>query len=236
MPRKPRRKPLVWLWRLLTVWMCSAHPLAGRGVDALVRDVERRRDGRIAAVGVGDEQRIRGEDRLQHVLHAVCVQRRQGMAEGLVRRGRRRPGSAPARARGRASWRLAHAPAQACAPASAPPSGSQGRCVSSASTIPASRSGAWRSADSLIVSPVPSEAPKASQRSLWCSPDSAAPVSAPNVFPHSLHRNRRRPRALPRDTAPPAGPTEPPRPPCAAPPSTHRHARTSPETDRDPSL
>ena len=82
MPWKPRRKPLIWLWRLLTVWMCSAHPLAGRGVDALVRDVERRRDGRIAAVGVGDEQRIRGEDRLQHVLHAVCVQRRQGMAEG----------------------------------------------------------------------------------------------------------------------------------------------------------
>ena len=82
MPRKPRRKPLIWLWRLLTVWMCSAHPLAGRGVDALVRDVERRRDGRIAAVGVGDEQRIRGEDRLQHVLHAVCVQRRQGMAGG----------------------------------------------------------------------------------------------------------------------------------------------------------
>ena len=82
MPRKARRKPLIWLWRLLTVWMCSAHPLAGRGVDALVRDVERRRDGRIAAVGVGDEQRIRGEDRLQHVLHAVCVQRRQGMAEG----------------------------------------------------------------------------------------------------------------------------------------------------------
>ena len=57
-------------------------PLAGRGVDALVRDVERRRDGRMAAVGVVDEKRIRGEDRLQHVLHAVCVQRRQGMAEG----------------------------------------------------------------------------------------------------------------------------------------------------------
>ena len=59
-------------------------PLAGRGVDALVRDVERRRDGRIAAVGVGNEQRIWSEDRLQHFLHAVRVQRRQGMAEGLV--------------------------------------------------------------------------------------------------------------------------------------------------------
>lgn len=46
-------------------------PLAGRGVDALVRDVERRHDGRIAAVGVGDQQRIRGEDRLQHLLHAL---------------------------------------------------------------------------------------------------------------------------------------------------------------------
>jgi len=57
-------------------------PLAGRGVDALVRDVERHRDGRIAAVGVGDQQGIRGEDRLQHLLHTVCVERRQGMAEG----------------------------------------------------------------------------------------------------------------------------------------------------------
>ena len=64
MPRRMRRKPLIWLWRLLTVWMCTAHrapdPLASGGVDALVRDVERRRDGRIAAVGVGDEQGIRG--------------------------------------------------------------------------------------------------------------------------------------------------------------------------------
>ena len=59
-------------------------PLASRGVDALVRDVERRRDGRIAAVGVGDQQGIRGEDRLQHLLHAICVQRRQGVAEGLA--------------------------------------------------------------------------------------------------------------------------------------------------------
>ena len=31
-------------------------PLAGRGVDALARGVERRRDGRIAALGVGDRQ------------------------------------------------------------------------------------------------------------------------------------------------------------------------------------
>jgi len=59
-------------------------PLAGGAVDALVRDIERRRDGRVAAVGVGDEQRIRGEDRLQHLLHGVRVQRRQGMAEGLA--------------------------------------------------------------------------------------------------------------------------------------------------------
>ena len=45
-----------------------------------MRDIERRRDGWVAAVGVGDEQRIRGEDRLQHVLHGVRVQRGQGMA------------------------------------------------------------------------------------------------------------------------------------------------------------
>jgi len=44
-------------------------PLAGRGVDALVRDVERRRDRRVAAVGVGDQQRIRGEDLLQHLAY-----------------------------------------------------------------------------------------------------------------------------------------------------------------------
>ena len=56
--------------------------LAGGGVDALVTDIERRRDGRIATVGVGDQQRVRGEDRLQHLSDVVCVQRRQGMAEG----------------------------------------------------------------------------------------------------------------------------------------------------------
>lgn len=50
MPRRARRKSLIRLWRLLTVWMCTAPrtPLAGRGVDALVGDVERRRDRRIA--------------------------------------------------------------------------------------------------------------------------------------------------------------------------------------------
>ncbi len=60
-------------------------PLAGRSVDALVWDVERRRNGRIAAVGVGDEHRIRCDDRLQPLLHAVCVEGGQGMAEGLAR-------------------------------------------------------------------------------------------------------------------------------------------------------
>ena len=60
----------------------TAHSLASRDIDALVRDVERRRDGRIAAVGVGDQQGIGGEDRLQHLLHVVCVESGQGMAEG----------------------------------------------------------------------------------------------------------------------------------------------------------
>ena len=60
----------------------TAHPFASRGVGALVRDIERRRDGRIAAVGVRDGQRIRGEDRLQHLLYADCVESGQGMAEG----------------------------------------------------------------------------------------------------------------------------------------------------------
>ena len=75
---------MIWLWRLLTVWMCRAPRTrsAGGAVDALVRDVERRRDGRIAAVGVGDEQGIAGDDRLQRLLHAVCVESGQGMAEG----------------------------------------------------------------------------------------------------------------------------------------------------------
>lgn len=61
---------------------CAPDPLASRSVDTLVRDVERRRVGRLAAVGVGDRQGIRGEDRLQHRLHVVRVQRRQGVAEG----------------------------------------------------------------------------------------------------------------------------------------------------------
>ena len=80
--------------------------------------------------------------------------------------------------------------------------------VSSASTIPASRSGAcrtasrkrWRqrcavlgaipqrAADARIVSPSANDSPNDSQRSLWCRPDSAVPVSAPNVFPQALHR------------------------------------------------
>ena len=47
-----------------------------------MRDVERRCDGRIAAVGVGDEQGIAGDDRLQRLLHALCVESGQGLAEG----------------------------------------------------------------------------------------------------------------------------------------------------------
>ena len=53
-----------------------------------------------------------------------------------------------------------------------------------------------RAADGLIVFPSASEAPKDSHRSLWCSPQSAAPVGAPNVFPRSLRPKRRRPHAL----------------------------------------
>ncbi len=43
----------------------AADPLAGGAADALVGEVERRRDGRIATVGVGDRQGIPGDDRLQ---------------------------------------------------------------------------------------------------------------------------------------------------------------------------
>ena len=42
---------------------CALDLLGSRSVDALVRDVECRRDERIAAVVVGDQQRIWGEDR-----------------------------------------------------------------------------------------------------------------------------------------------------------------------------
>ena len=60
----------------------AANPLAGGAVDALVRDAQRRCDRRIAAVGVGDEQGIAGDDRLQRLLHALCVEGGQGVAEG----------------------------------------------------------------------------------------------------------------------------------------------------------
>ncbi len=100
-------------------------PLAGRSGDALVRDVEHRRNGRIAAVGVGDEQRIRCDDRLQPLLHAVWVEGGQGMAEGLARtvggdQDRR------LRARGRVCGPSRRAGAT-CGPASAPPCGSRER-------------------------------------------------------------------------------------------------------------
>ena len=48
-----------------------------------------------------------------------------------------------------------------------------------------------------------------------------------------LPRPVRSPPARPR---PPAGPTAPLQPPCAAPPSTRQHAKTNPESARDPSL
>ena len=63
----------------------------------------------------------------------------------LRRRDRRQPGSAPARARGRVCGPCRRAGA-ACDPASAPPFRLSRTKVSSASTIPASRSGAWRTA------------------------------------------------------------------------------------------
>ena len=55
-------------------------PLATRRVDT---EVKRRRDGRIAAVRVGYEQGIAGDDRFQHRLLVLCVQRGQGVARGL---------------------------------------------------------------------------------------------------------------------------------------------------------
>ena len=58
MPRGLRRKvliPAVAAVDRLDV-LSAPDPLAGRGVDALARGVERRRDGRIAALGVGDRQ------------------------------------------------------------------------------------------------------------------------------------------------------------------------------------
>ena len=50
----------------------------------------------------------------------------------------------------------------------------------------------------------------------------------------SAARHPRPARSPPERRRPPAGPTAPPRPPGAAPPSTHRHARTSLETAHDP--
>ena len=48
------------------------------------------------------------------------------------------------------------------------------------------------------------------------------------------YRDRRQALTPPAGTRS-AGPTAPPRPPCTAPSSTHQHARTTPETARDPS-
>ena len=62
----------------------AAHTLTGAAVDGLVRDVERRRDRRIAPVGVGDEQGVPGDNRLQSLRHALGVEDRQGAAEGLA--------------------------------------------------------------------------------------------------------------------------------------------------------
>ena len=59
-------------------------PLASRRIGALVRNVERRRDGRVAAIGGGDQKSMRDEDRLQDFLHPASVQRRQGMTEDLA--------------------------------------------------------------------------------------------------------------------------------------------------------
>ena len=100
-------------------------PLAGRRVDALVWDVERRRNGRIAAVGIGDEQRIRCDDRLQPLLHAVWVEGGQGMAEGVARTvgGDQ---DRPLLARGPVCGPSRRAGA-ACSPASAPPCSSRER-------------------------------------------------------------------------------------------------------------
>ena len=62
----------------------AAHTLTGAAVDGLVRDVERCRDRWIAPVGVGDEQGVPGDNRLQSLRHALGVEDRQGAAEGLA--------------------------------------------------------------------------------------------------------------------------------------------------------
>ena len=108
----------------LDVWSV-ADPIAGRGVDALVRGAERHRDGRIAAVDVGDQRDIQGEGRLQHRLHVVCVQRRQGVAdEGRTGSSVGGDQDRHLLAREAAFLRFAGA---ACNPASAAPCGHRGR-------------------------------------------------------------------------------------------------------------
>ena len=240
----------------------APNPLPCRAVVyvALVRDVERGCDGRIAAVGVGDQQGIRGEDRCQHRLHVVCAQPgrvwlrvapARSAATGTRTCSRERPcflALPPCRRGLRFSFRS--------------PLRLSRTKVPSASTIPASRSGAWRTAarkqrwrrrcavlgaipqraaDSLIVSSAPREAPRDSQRSLRCSPDSAVPVRATNVpsqalsdsaadrvpcreTPHRRCRNADSAACYPRPTRSPRArrhplldPTAPPPLPCAAP-------------------
>ena len=63
------------------------------------------------------------------------------------------------------------------------------------------------------------------------------PVTLPRRWRNadSAAHHPRPARSPPARLRPPAGPTAPPRPPCTAPSSTHQHARTTPETARDPS-
>ena len=63
------------------------------------RDVERRCDGRIAAVGVGDEQGIAGDDRLQRLLHGLfALPTERGVPRVLAEGGTSGAMAAPARA------------------------------------------------------------------------------------------------------------------------------------------
>ena len=206
-------------------------PLAGRRVDALVWDVEHRRNGRIAAVGVGDEQRIRCDDRLQPLLHAVCVEGGQGMAEGLARTvgGDQ---DRPRRARDRVCGPSRRAGA-ACGPVSASPLRLSRTTVSSASTIPASRSGAWGTAarkrwrrarrNPAALGSLPDRLAGArrgakGQSARRTSSHRPCTGHGEDRAPNSAARHPLPDRSPPARPRPPAGPTALPPPPCAAPP------------------
>ena len=256
MPRKARRNPLISLWRLLTVWMCKA-PRTRSPAERLILSramtsssasltLSALRAGRVLAEGRAGAI---GGDQDRHLLAREAAF--AGLAAAPARLAVQLPLALPALKHeglvglddpGKPVRRLPDRLQEAVAPAMRRARSNPAARGRRAYRLPFGQRLAERQPALLVVQ---TRQRRAGERRMSsrrpCTDSGADRAPCPERqnrrcrSAHSAALRPRRVRSSPARPHPAAVPTAPPRPPRAAPPSDRPHAKTSPETARDPS-